>query len=298
MTLAPEPQFSPGTVREVVAPTRFRVHWMPIIPLAVLIAAILLAILAPIITPYDPTHNDLVDRLQPPWFINGGSPDHILGTDGFGRDVLTRLLYGARASLSVAALSLTILVVVGTTVGVAAGYAGGWIDSTLMRLVDIMLAVPTLLIGIVVAAVLGPSFWNVVFVIGLLAWPRIARLIRGETLALKQTDFLQYSRAIGVNKWSIARRHVLPNVLPTLLVAATLEVGEIILAEAALSFLGAGIPPPHASWGVMIADGRALISTGWWIALFPGLAIGVIVLSTNALGDWMRDRFDPKTREV
>jgi peptide/nickel transport system permease protein len=281
-----------------VAPTRVRVHWMPALPIVVLLTIIVLAIAAPAISPYDPTHNDLAGRLQPPSVVNGGSSEHLLGTDGFGRDVATRLLYGARASLSVAALSLTILVVVGTVVGVTAGYAGGWADSTLMRLVDIMLAVPTLLIGIVVAAVLGPSFWNVVFVIGLLAWPRIARLIRGETLALKQTDFIQYSRAIGVNKWSVARRHVLPNVLPTLLVAATLEVGEIILAEAALSFLGAGIPPPHASWGVMIADGRALISTGWWIALFPGLAIGIVVLSTNALGDWMRDRFDPKTREV
>jgi peptide/nickel transport system permease protein len=212
--------------------------------------------------------------------------------------VLTRLLYGARASLAVTALSMTILVVLGTAVGVAAGYAGGWVDSALMRLVDIMLAIPTLLIGIVVAAVLGPSFRNVVLVIGLLAWPRVARLIRGETLALKTTDFVHYSRAIGVGRWSVARRHLLPNVLPTLLVAATLEVGHIILAEAALSFLGAGIPPPHASWGVMISDGRALISTGWWVALFPGLAIGITVLAANSLGDWMRDYFDPRTREV
>jgi len=287
-----------GSVREVVAPTRIRVHWMPALPITVLVVTVALAIAAPFLTPYDPTQNDLAVRLQPPAFVSGGSTEHLLGTDGFGRDVLTRLLYGARASLSVAVLSLFILVVVGTVVGVSAGYIGGWVDSALMRLVDIMLAIPTLLIGIVVAAVLGASFVNVVLVIGLLAWPRIARLLRGETLALKQTDFLQYSRAIGVSKWSVARRHVLPNVLPTLLVAATLEVGEIILAEAALSFLGAGIPPPNASWGVMIADGRALISTGWWIAFFPGLAIGIVVLSTNAVGDWMRDRFDPKTREV
>ncbi len=275
-----------------------RIRWVPTLPIAVLTLIIVLALIAPWITPYDPTHNELANRLQPPFFVSGGSTDHLLGTDAFGRDVLTRLIFGARASLAVTALSMTILVVLGTAVGVTAGYVGGWVDSTLMRLVDILLAIPTLLIGMVVAVVLGPSFWHVVFVIGLLAWPRVARLIRGETLGLRQTDFVDYSRAIGVTPLSVALRHVLPNVLPTLLVAATLESSQIILQEAALSFLGAGIPPPAASWGVMISDGRALISTGWWIALFPGLAIGITVLSANALGDWMRDHFDPRTREV
>jgi peptide/nickel transport system permease protein len=298
MTQTLQPQILPAPADPQTRLRRTRIRWVPALPIAILSVIIVLAVLAPWVTPYDPTHNELANRLLPPFFVSGGNTDHLLGTDAFGRDVLTRLLYGARASLAVTALSMTILVVLGTAVGVVAGYAGGWVDSTLMRLVDILLAIPTLLIGMVVAVVLGPSFWNVVFVIGLLAWPRVARLIRGETLGLRETDFVHYSRAIGVTQWSVAIRHVLPNVLPTLLVAATLESAHIILQEAALSFLGAGIPPPEASWGVMISDGRALISTGWWIAFFPGLAIGITVLSANALGDWMRDHFDPRTREV
>lgn len=298
MALAPEGKILAEGLASSTEIERHRRRWVPALPIAVLGLTLVLAVAAPFITDYDPARNDLVHRLIAPAWMKSGSTAHLLGTDGFGRDVFTRLLYGARVSLSVAALTLLILVAVGTTVGVTAGLLGGWVDSALMRLVDIMLAIPTLLVGIVVAAVLGASFWHVVFVIGLLAWPRMARLLHGETLALKETDFVKYSRAIGVSKLNVARRHILPNVLPTLLVAATLEVGHIILAEAALSFLGAGIPPPHASWGVMIAEGRALISTGWWIALFPGLAIGWTVLSTNGLGDWMRDHFDPKTREV
>lgn len=298
MTQALEAQVLVPTKDPLTRVRRARIRWVPALPIAILAVIIVLAVIAPWITPYDPTHNELANRLQPPFFVAGGTTDHLLGTDAFGRDVLTRLIYGARASLAVTALTMTILIVLGTAVGVAAGYIGGWVDSMLMRLVDILLAIPTLLIGMVVAVVLGPSFWNVVWVIGLLAWPRVARLIRGETLGLRQTDFVLYSRAIGVSQLSVALRHVLPNVLPTLLVAATLESSHIILQEAALSFLGAGIPPPAASWGVMISDGRALISTGWWIALFPGLAIGITVLSANALGDWMRDHFDPRTREV
>jgi peptide/nickel transport system permease protein len=167
-----------------------------------------------------------------------------------------------------------------------------------MRVVDVFLALPPLLVALVVAVVLGPSFRNLVLILGLLIWPNIARLIRGETMALMRRDFIEYSRAIGVPAWSILLRHVFPNILPTLLVAATLEVANVILTEASLSFLGAGLPAPEASWGVMVEDGRALIATGWWVSLFPGIAILVTVLAFNSLGDWLRDRFDPKTRQA
>jgi peptide/nickel transport system permease protein len=271
---------------------------VPAVPLLVLGLFILAAIFAPLITTYDPVKNNLLENLTPPAWVKGGDARHLLGTDSFGRDIVSRLLYGARVSLSVAALSLVIAVSVGATLGLFAGYVGGWVGSIVMRFVDMVLSLPTILIALAVSIALGPSFTNLVLIIGLLIWPRMARLIRGETLVIKEQEFVRYARAIGVPGWRIVLTHVLPNVLPTLLVAVTLEVGSVILAEASLSFLGAGMPAPQASWGVMIADGRALVATGWWIALFPGLAIMVTVLMCNTMGDWLRDRFDPKLREV
>ena len=271
---------------------------MPALPLAVLTAFVVAGVAAPFLTPYDPIRNDLIRQLEPPVWVDGGTSDHLLGTDGFGRDVLTRLLYGARVSLSVAAFSLLIAVVIGTLAGVTAGYLGGWVDSVLMRLVDILLSLPTLIVALVIASAVGPSYTVLVLVLGLLIWPRIARLIRGETMVLKKMDFVRYPTAIGVSGKAIVARHVFHNVLPTLLVTTTLEVGAVILREASISFLGAGLPPPQASWGVMISDGQALIATGWWVALFPGLAIMAVVLASNAFGDWLRDYLDPKTRQA
>lgn len=278
--------------------TRRRLRLVPILPIAVLTVFVVVGLSAPILTPYDPVRNDLINSLQPPAWVDGGSTDHLLGTDSFGRDVFTRLVYGARVSLSVAAFALLIAVTIGAVVGVTAGFLGGWVDSALMRLTDVLLALPTLLVALVVAIAVGPSFRNLVLVLGLLIWPRIARLIRGETLALKKVDFVRYSSAIGVSAWATVTRHIFHNVLPTLLVATTLEIGAVILSEASISFLGAGLPPPQASWGVMIADGEALIATGWWITVAPGLAIVITVLSSNALGDWLRDHLDPKTRRM
>jgi peptide/nickel transport system permease protein len=273
------------------------IHLIPVLPAAILLVMVVIAIAAPLLTAYDPVKADLRNFLKPPAFA-GGLPSHLLGTDTFGRDVLSRLFFGARVSLSVAVLSLVIATTMGSLVGLAAGYIGGALDSVLMRFVDMVLALPTVLMALAIAIALGPSYTNMILIIGFMIWPRTARLIRAETMLLKQQEFVRYARAVGVPGWLIVLRHVVPNVTPTLLVAVTLEVGHVILLEATLSFLGAGIPPPQPSWGVMVADGRALIGTGWWIALFPGLAIMLAVMSCNLLGDWLRDRLDPKFREV
>ena len=276
---------------------RPRLRLMPTLPLIVLALIVLAAVFAPLLTSYDPVRNDIANSLYPPFWMEGGSTEHLLGTDNFGRDVFTRLVYGARVSVLLAVISMVIAVIVGATVGVVAGLNGGSVDALLMRLVDMILALPSFLVALVFAVAVGPSFRNLVLILGFLIWPRIARVVRGETLLLKGQDYVKYARSCRVPTWLILLRHVLPNVLPVLLVATTLEVGEVILLEAGLSFLGAGVPPPQASWGVMIADGRALVATGWWIALFPGLAITVTVLSTNMVGDWIRDRTDPKSRD-
>jgi ABC-type dipeptide/oligopeptide/nickel transport system permease subunit len=274
-----------------------RWHLVPTLPIVMLVAIVTTGALGPVLTPYDPIRNDLAASLRPPAWVSGGSLAHVLGTDSFGRDVLTRLIYGARVSLLVVLFSLIIAVCLGAGIGLIAGYLGGRVDAILMRWVDIMLAMPPLLVALVVAVAFGPSFRNLVLIIGFLMWPDVARMIRGETLVVRRQDFVNYSKAIGLPMRAILLRQILPNVLPTLLVAATLMVANVILTEASLSFLGAGLPPPTASWGVMVEDGRALIATGWWIALFPGLAIVVTVLSFNSLGDWLRDRLDPHTRE-
>lgn len=297
MQTAAEVETPQGPVRRPVPSRRLRIRLNPTVAFAILALFVLAAVAAPFLTPHDPVRNDLINNLQPPAWVEGGSVEHLLGTDGLGRDVLTRLLYGARVSLLVVVFSLLIAVSLGTGVGVLAGYLGGRVDAVLMRLVDVMLALPALLVALVVAVALGPSFRNLVLILGLLIWPNIARLIRGETMLLKSNDFATYARAIGVPRRLILTRHILPNVAPTLLVATTLEVANVILTEASLSFLGAGLPPPSPSWGVMIDDGRALIATGWWISLFSGLAITVTVLAFNGVGDWLRDHFDPQTRE-
>jgi peptide/nickel transport system permease protein len=275
-----------------------RRNLIPAVPILVLVLFVVAAVGAPFLTGYNPVKNSLIASLEPPAWVDGGSMKHLLGTDGLGRDVYARLLYGARVSFLVVVFSLATAVVIGVGVGVTAGYVRGRVDAILMRVVDVFLALPPLLVALVFAVALGPSFRNLVLILGRLIWPNIARLIRAETMVVVRRDFVQYSRAIGIPAWSILLRHILPNILPTLLVAATLEVANVIMTEATLSFLGAGLPSPQASWGVMVDDGRALIATGWWVSLFPGLAILVTVLSFNSLGNWLRDRFDPKTRQL
>ncbi|MBA7692402.1 Glutathione transport system permease protein GsiD [subsurface metagenome] len=230
--------------------------------------------------------------------MQGGSPEHLLGTDAFGRDTFSRLIYGARISLVVSLLAVFFAGSVGTAVGLIAGYFGGWVDVLLMRVVDVGLSIPLILMAIILVSVLGPSITNVILVILLLLWPRYARQIRAETLSIKQQPFVDLARVAGCSPIRIMWVHIFPNVIPSLLVLATLQVGWVIIMESSLSFLGVGIPPPQPAWGVMVADGRGLIATAWWISLWPGLAILLTVLSFNLLGDWLRDRLDPKLRQV
>lgn len=273
---------------------RLRRDLPALVGLAVIAAALLVAAFAPALAPADPVKNRLLDRLTPPMWAPGGSTTHPLGTDTLGRDVLSRLLHGARISLVVGLAAVLVAGVVGVALGLVAGYRGGWADDLLMRLGDIQLAFPVLLLGVAVIAVLGASLVNMILVLGASGWVTYARIARGETLSLKERDFVAAARALGAPAGHVVTRHLLPNVLPPLMVVTTFSVARTIIAEASLSFLGLGLPPPTPSWGAMLDEGRNYITTGWWLALFPGLAILVLVLAINLCGDWLRDTLDPR----
>jgi peptide/nickel transport system permease protein len=273
-------------------------RWPPAVPLAIVTALVLCALLAPWLAPSSPVEGSLGERLVPPLGMEGARPGHPLGTDRLGRDTLSRLLYGARISLSVSVVGITLTGALGAFVGLLAGFLGGWIDTLLMRLVDISLSLPGILIAVLLSVVFEPSFTNVIIVVVFLLWPSYARLTRGEALSLKHQEFVALARIAGCSSLTIMFRHIVPNLVPSILVLATLHVGYVIVLEAALSFLGVGIPPPTPSWGVMVADGRGLIEQAWWVSILPGIAILVTVLSLNILGDWVRDRLDPKLRQV
>jgi peptide/nickel transport system permease protein len=268
------------------------------VPILILLGLCLLGILAPLIAAYSPMQGSLRDKLLPPAWLAGGNWSHPLGTDLLGRDILSRLIYGARTSLTVAALAVFFAGGVGTALGLVSGYFGGVLDVLLMRLTDIALSMPLILMAIILVAALGTSFTNVILVIVLLLWPRYARQIRGETLSIKEQDFVALARVGNCSHLRIIWRHIFPNVVPTLLVLVTLQAGYIVLLESTLSFLGVGIPPSTPAWGLMIAEGRTILDSGWWVATWPGLSILLMVLSGNLLGDWLRDRLDPKLRQV
>jgi len=272
-----------------------KVAWLrrlPVIPLTIVIGLVLVAAFAPLIATYSPVEGSLAEKLLAP------STGHLLGTDHLGRDSLSRLIYGARVSLVVSLLAIFVGGGIGVTLGIVSGYFGGWWDIIIMRLTDITLSIPIILIAVLLAAVTGPSFQNVILIVGLLLWPRYARQIRGETVSIETQDFIDLARASGCSDIRIMWRHIFPNLIPTILVLVTLQVGYVIIVEASLSFLGVGIPPPQPSWGSMVAEGRAYITTAWWICLFPGLAILLTCLAFNLFGDWLRDRLDPKLREL
>ena len=269
----------------------------PLLPLLVVGLLVFCAIFAPLLAPHSPIEGSLGKRLIPPLGMEGSSGEHVLGTDRLGRDTLSRLIYGAQISLAVSLVGILLTGVGGAAIGLLAGFWGAWVDTICMRLVDISLSLPGILMAVLLSVVFKPSFTNVVIVVIFLLWPSYARLVRGETLSLKQQEFVALARVAGCSSLTIMYRHLLPNLAPSILVLATLQVGFVIVLEASLSFIGVGIPPPTPSWGVMVADGRGLIEQAWWISILPGLAILVTVISLNILGDWVRDRLDPKLRQ-
>ena len=271
----------------------------PLVPLFILTFLLVMpALLAPQVAPYDPLKGSLAKRLKPPVWQDGGTADHLLGTDKLGRDIVSRIVYGARVSLAVSVVAIFVGGIIGTSLGLISGYFGGRVDAVLMRLVDISLSLPTILLALVLVAAVGPSFGTVITVLVVLLWARYARLVRGETLTIKERDFIARARVAGASHTRIMARYIFPNVINSLVVLATLNVGYVILLESALSFLGAGLPRPMPAWGLMVADGRELIVTAWWVSMFPGLAIMLTVLALNLLGDWLRDHLDPKLRNV
>jgi peptide/nickel transport system permease protein len=256
----------------------------------VVVVTILLAAAAPALAPADPIRNSLLERLSPPTW----GREHPLGTDTLGRDVASRLLHGARVSLVVGFSAVLLAGVVGVGLGLVSGWYRGWIDDLLMRVGDVQLAFPVLVLAVGVLAVLGASLLNLIVVLGVTGWITYARIVRGEVLTLRERDFVAAARALGASDAWIVARHLLPNVLPPITVVATFSVARTIIAEASLSFLGLGIPAPESSWGAMLDEGRNYITTGWWLALFPGLAILLLVLGINLVGDWLRDVLDPR----
>jgi peptide/nickel transport system permease protein len=288
-------QVGTSSLRETAA----RARRLPIVPLFLLLVLLVIpALFAEWVAPHDPLEGSLVARLKPPVWEQGGSAQYLLGTDKQGRDLLSRIIYGARISLQVSLVAVFLSGALGTVLGLVSGYYGGWIDIVIMRLVDISLSLPLVLIGLVLVIVLGPGLMTVVVVVSLLLWSRYARQIRGEALAMRHQDFIARARVAGASDARIIALHVFPNVVNTLIVLATLNVGQVILLEATLSFLGAGIPRPLPSWGVMVADGRDHIVSDWWIAMIPGLAIMLVVLAMNMVGDWLRDELDPRLRQA
>jgi peptide/nickel transport system permease protein len=285
----------------VVRPARQRLMVLkraPVIPLAIIALIVLTALLANVLTPYSPTDISLSERLKPPFWEQGGSLAHPLGTDPMGRDLLTRMVYGARVSLLVGFLGLFVGGGVGAALGMIAGYAGGRVDTFLMRVVDATLAFPIILFAILLVVILGGSLVTVVVAVALVLWARYARVIRGEVLSLRERDFVAQARIAGCSPGRIILVHIFPNVLNTLVVLLSLQVGWVIIVEASLSFLGAGVPPPTPTWGSMIAEGRDYIASAWWVSFFPGLAILVTVLAFNLCGDWLRDALDPTMRQM
>ena len=290
-------------VREepVVRPVRWRLAALrraPVVPLAIITIMILTAVLANVLTPYSPVNISLPERLRPPFWEPGGSLAHPLGTDPMGRDLLTRLIYGARISLLVGFLGLFVGGGVGAALGLIAGYAGGQVDAFLMRVTDTTLSFPIILLAILLVVILGGSLMTVVLAVALVLWARFARVIRGEVLSIRERDFVAQARIAGSSPGRIILVHLFPNVLNTLVVLLSLQVGWVIIVEASLSFLGAGVPPPTPTWGSMIAEGRDYIASAWWVSFFPGLAILVTVLAFNLCGDWLRDALDPTMRQL
>lgn len=278
---------------------RAQARGAPVVPLTIIGVVLAAALFADVLAPFDPELGNLRHRHRPPAWVAGGDTNHLLGTDHLGRDILTRLVYGARISLIVGFTAAIVAGAIGTAVGIVSGYFGRWVDQVIMRVVDAWLALPAISFAIFLAVLVGPSERNIVIILAGVFWTRYARVIRGEVLSLKERDYVRLAIVAGCSKWTIMRRHILPNVINTSIVLSTLIVGVVIVAEAALSFLGVGVPPPKPAWGLMLADGKEGMMAGyWWVTLFPGLAIMLVVLAANLLGDWLRVKLDPQLRQL
>jgi len=262
----------------------------------VVLAVLLLALGAPFVASWDPVAQDIGHRLQPPGWVDASGHLHLLGTDHLGRDLLARVIYGAQPALLVGFAAVAISGLLGMIVGLVSGYFGGRVDDVFMRLADIQLAFPFILLAIAVIGVLGPSLPVIIVVIGVSSWVVYARVVRSEVLSIREREFIQAAHALGLRDVRILLRHVLPNALTPWLVVATLDMARVIVIESALSFLGLGVQPPTPTWGGMLADGRVYISTAWWLATFPGFAILVTVLGINLFGDGLRDTLDPRLK--
>jgi peptide/nickel transport system permease protein len=277
----------------------FRTYNLPLVPVGIIVVMALVATFADVIAPHNPEIGLLGERFKPPAWIAGGSEKHLLGTDHLGRDVLSRLIFGARVSLVVGFTAVIFAGFIGTLLGILSGYLGGWVDQIIMRVTDAWLAIPGLTWAIFLAAIVGPSAMNIVIILGLVYWTRYARVVRGEVLSLRERDFVRLAVVAGCSRWSIMRKHILPNVVNSAIVLATLMLGVVVVVEASLSFLGVGVPPPQPAWGLMLADGKKGLMAGyWWLTVFPGTCIALLVLSANMLGDWLRVKFDPQLRQL
>ncbi|WP_421958234.1 ABC transporter permease [Planococcus koreensis] len=265
--------------------------------LIIVVAVVLMAIFAPLLTDNDPAKTDVINRLLPPFWLEGGSTEFLLGTDNLGRDVLSRIIYGSRISLLIGISAVLLAGAIGMALGLIAGYYGKVWDFIIMRTVDSLLAIPNILFMLIILAVMGPSLITLILVLGGTSWVVYARMVRSETLSIKERDYVRSAKAIGAKDFRIITKYILPNVLSSFIVIATLNVATTIILEASLSFLGLGIQPPDVSWGLMLSDGREYIATSWWVATFPGIAITVTVLGVIFLGDWLRDVLDPKIKD-
>ncbi len=278
--------------------TFFIIRRWPVIPGMVLAALVICALFAPWLSPHDPYKNTLKDRLVPPFWNDGGQAKYLLGTDQIGRDILSRIIHGARVSAVVMSIAVSVGVTIGTILGMSAGYFGRHVDEAIMRIVDTWAALPFIMVALVVVLVLGQSYGVLVGLLALLSWPGAVRLVRAEVLSLRTRDYVSMAKVAGASTPRILFKHVLPSVWNVVLVTASLQMGGIILVEATLSFLGAGIPAPTPAWGAMTSDGKNYVNDAYWVAFFPGMAIFMVVMAGNFLGDWLRDRMDPTIRQI
>jgi peptide/nickel transport system permease protein len=269
-----------------------------LIGLVIVLLNVVVALSAPVLAPHDPLDQDVARRLLPPVWLAGGGHEHLLGTDQLGRDILSRIIYGSRISLLIGLLSVVLSLPIGVGLGLLAGYFTGRLDDITMRIADVQLAFPFILLAITIAGVLGPSPRNVILILAVGGWVVYARLARGQALSLREKEFIEAARSLGGGSIRILFRHMLPNVVSPIIVVGTFGVAQMILLESSLSFLGLGVQPPTPSWGGMLNDGRPYITVAWWLTTFPGAAIMLTVLGINFVGDWLRDLLDPRLQSV